>query len=69
MSKIFISEVEACWFCPSLGTDQNGTRWECKKSNDRRICWHGSPLEEKNHIPDWCPLPDSETFSAEEFDV
>jgi hypothetical protein len=60
----FARDITSCMFCPSVTTDQNGTRWQCGKTRTF-ICWMGTDEEEKNApIPKDCPLPIKEVTHA-----
>ncbi len=69
MSKRYLKIINSCWECPALDVDQNGCKWLCRQSKGKFICWHGNELEKKDYFPEWCPLPESETFNEEDFNV
>lgn len=65
--KSYFKIIHSCWECPRLGTDINGTRWECQESGDKFICWHGDKeKEETDYIPDWCSLSEYVDIFEEE---
>ena len=55
MKKRYESVIEHCSYCPSVDSDQNITRLQCRKMNGKMICWMGDH-EDTEPIPKWCPL-------------
>lgn len=63
MIKLYTSEITSCIGCPNVTNDQNITRYLCRKgfrlSDDRyqeRFLFWMMEDEDKQPIPEWCPL-------------
>jgi hypothetical protein len=67
--KLLFKIIEDCHECPNIGIDQNETRYECHCGNRiTHLCWFGQN-DYIIKIPHWCPLPDSDTFDKESFEI
>jgi hypothetical protein len=65
--KLFIRKINDCLSCPSCGTDQNITRYECGKKRNKFIVWDNGQNNIK--IPEWCPLPDNDILTEKDFEI
>ena len=73
MKKLYVAEITSCLGCPNSTMDQNITRYLCRKGfrfsdgrYQQRFLFWTMGEEEKQPIPEWCPLETIVEITEEE---
>lgn len=59
MSKLFVTEVDSCLFCPKIKECDGG--FICGFTDGRAVS-----LNTDKPIPEWCPLPDKDVINKKD---